>query len=213
MKIVRNVLIGSACLIGATSAFASESANLIVKGIISPAACTPSFSGIIDYGFIDPATLNPERDTRLPDKQLSYTISCAGPVSVAATWTDTRKGTESEGHDPLLDHYVFGLGLQGSKPIGKYFMDYDTNITADGAQIDMIYQLQSGGEWKNDGARYLVATNTNHAYAPKGSRTPTSYASIASSIKLVTYITGTNNLDMGKTVELDGLATMTLHYL
>ncbi|WP_409281468.1 DUF1120 domain-containing protein [Pseudomonas defluvii] len=213
MNVVRRVLIGSVCLIGATSVYASESAELRVKGIISPAACTPSFSGIIDYGYIDPKRLNPTAETRLPEKQLSYTINCAAPVTVATTWVDARKGTESDGHDPLLNDIVFGLGLQGSNKIGKYFVKNDTSITADGQPVDTIYQLQSGGAWQNDGDRYQIATNTIHAYATPGTLIPGSYSSIASAVKIDTYIAPTENLDMSKNVVLDGLATMTMRYL
>nr|WP_319526824.1 DUF1120 domain-containing protein [Pseudomonas laurentiana] len=213
MKIVRNVLIGSACLIGATNAFASESADLRIKGIISPAACTPAFSGNIDYGYINPRNLNPTEHTKLTEKKLNYTITCAAPVSFGSTWTDARTGSESDGHDELLNDFVFGLGLQGSNKIGKYFIENDRSITADGKIAGMIHRPISGGDWELSDQSYKIGKNTIHAYATEDVIEPGSYANITSSVKVTTYIAPTENLDMGKNIELDGLATMTLRYL
>ncbi|WP_409281467.1 DUF1120 domain-containing protein [Pseudomonas defluvii] len=209
MNIFRTLLLGSACLVSATGALATESADFRVTGVISPTPCTPLFDGIIDYGSIKAVDLNPVEHTQLAEKTLNYKILCGSRTTVSTTWTDARSGTASD----TPNDYAFGLGLQGSNKIGKYFIENAFDITADGTPINMVYKLSGSYDWQVGPDRRKFGTHTTHAYAPNGTIEPGSYATITSSIKVNTYIAPTDDLDLSKAIELDGLATMTLRYL
>nr|WP_319526825.1 DUF1120 domain-containing protein [Pseudomonas laurentiana] len=211
MNLFRHLLLSSACLLGATSAFASERADFRVKGVISPTPCTPLLDGMIDYGAIKATNLNPTEHTQLPEKTLNYRILCESRKMVAVSWTDARKGTASD----TPNDYAFGLGRQGSNNIGKYFITNNATITADQTMVNMLYKLSgTPSEFQTGPDRYKFGTHTTHAFAPHGpDASPGAYATIASSIKVDTHIAPTNDLDLSNDIELDGLATMTLHYL
>src|SRR5450830_271670 len=121
MRFPKKIVLASFLLLSTTSAFAVDTAELIVTGTIRPAACTPTFTGggTVAYGDIPIASLSATEATKLAEKTISYTITCDAPISLGYEMIENRTGTEAA-IPGWGTSTVFGLGLQGGNRIGGY---------------------------------------------------------------------------------------------
>ncbi len=211
MVFPKKVLLGSLLMIGASSAFA-DTAELSVIGSIVPAACVPTFAGggEVDYGTILAASLDPDVVTTLERKNFSYSVLCDAPISIGTSWTDDRSGTAS-----VTSSAAYGLGLQGTAPIGFYeVIHVAADATGDGAPVSLIFSNR-GGAWAATDPRSSTWPSGNliHSYAPTGTLVPGTYTEVSGTLQVIAHIAPTSTLDMSTAVTLDGLSTMTVRYL
>ncbi|MFL1493854.1 DUF1120 domain-containing protein [Pseudomonas antarctica] len=75
-------LLSTALLLTSTSTvFAASSADLTVKGLIKPSACTPGLSSnVIDYGKVSAKDLKQDSYTFLGESLLQMTLTCDAPT-------------------------------------------------------------------------------------------------------------------------------------
>lgn len=221
----------------AMSAQAADSIDVIVKGTITPAACTPTLAGggVIDYGTMNPSILNATGMTLLDIKDVNFSISCDAPAAVAIKTSSSRKltaaGVTSEGSNGValppatLSIFgatpgtvgVMGLGLSDGKKVGGFGMRMlPTSITADGSAVRGLYSNNSGSTWNLMSSGSLAALTNNEIVswaANTGALQPLNFENLSGTLQVQAYINEKSALTISKPVLLDGLATMELVYL
>lgn len=213
MKRTQQALLGGMLMLGLTGAHAADIANMQVTGIVAPAACTASFGdgSAIDFGSIPVTDLHddPTSSTRLPQRTISYTITCDMPTIFATSWEDGR--AESGARQSF-----FGLGLQGDTPIGRYrvYQLPSSPPLADGRPATLIVSDDNGATWRavTEGVQWRDDSRL-HGYAAPGSLVPAPYAQVVGTFYVRAAISPTEQLDLSESINVDGLSTMTLFYL
>lgn len=199
-----------------TSALAASTADLTINGIITPVACTPTFSnnGLVDYGKISRQELSVDNRTQLRDKSLDLNISCTAPARFALIMRDNRDGSA------IVNSEIFyGLKFDRSgNRIGLYSLNFDPARTVVDA-LDQVYRTDSttgGRAWSTSrsnpipiGAKgYLGFTDVAGSTAG-----PVAIQNLSSRVTLVTVIAPTSTLDLTDDATLDGSATLEVVYL
>lgn len=215
MSFPKKILLGSLLVLGSTSVFAADTADLRVIGTIAPTACTPTFSGgaTVDYGLIPSSTLNANTTTVLASRPINYSITCDAPIAIGTTWTDARSGT-SYGGNPYLTR--FGLGAQDGVNVGFYAVYYTSaGNLGDGQPVDLIRRATATAAWTTTPAQSQTFTNGDyiHSFAAPGSIVPGAYTNFSGTVNIQATIAPTSTLDMSRSITLDGLSTMTVRYL
>jgi hypothetical protein len=195
---------------------AASTTDLTVKGLLTPAACTPSLfpNGLVDYGKISRQDLNSDKRTRLPDKSLAFAISCQSPTRFALRMRDDRSGTAIVNSEI---HYGLNLDRSGNR-IGLYALHFDPAQTVVDA-LPRVYRTDStteGRAWSPSrsepipiGARsYLGFTEIAGSTAG-----PVAIQNLSSRVTLETVIAPTSALDLSSDVLLDGAASLEVLYL
>lgn len=103
------------------TAHADDSAVLKIIGLITPAACMPTFTGgdTIDYGSIAAASLSPISANPLPPKSTQLSIACDMPMKFAVQAKDDRPGTAIdtlETYPGFTPNTKYGLGQPAMAP-------------------------------------------------------------------------------------------------
>ncbi|CAK9890630.1 MULTISPECIES: DUF1120 domain-containing protein [Pseudomonas] len=192
------------------------STHLALQWQIRPAACTPHLSnnGVVNYGKISAQSLNAEKRTRLPTRQLNLSISCDSPARYALLMHDNRDGTS------LVNSMVFyGLGRDASSnPIGLYEVVFDPqDVSAD--QLPVVYLTQSTGGgtyWSNASSlKNSIASTTLLAFTDEDNSTkgPVPFRNFNTTINIQPVIAPTQDLDLRQDIPLDGSATIEIIYL
>lgn len=214
MNVFRKVFLATLVMSAAGNVFAANTADLTVKGVIKPVACTPSFvgGGVIDYGNIPPSTLSRTESTALARKEFNYTITCDAPITMATRWVDARLGTAGVAS---RDVAKFGLGKSGDAKIGAYIlMEQSKDLLADGKPGDILFSKDKGATWVSTKDQYNLPDGSELvSYASPGSLIPNVYKTIAGKLWVQAHISPTAGFDFSKDIELDGLATLEVMYL
>lgn len=211
----------------AVSAFAADSADLSVKGLIRPAACTPTLTGngVVDFGAIPAGTLSDTIATTLPTKTTALTITCAAATKVGVMFADNRAGTENAtAGDALIamSSYRFGLGRVGGKSVGAYTVGLGPTInaaaTGDSASVATIYAYanEASVKWAQVGEGFSLAQPSVRmlSWAPIGTVAPGAYKTIVQPLKVTMAIGKTSELPpLTQDLALDGSATISIVYL
>lgn len=217
MNTFNKALLGALVMSATASAFAGNTADLTVTGVIAPVACTPSFvgGGTVDYGKISARELDPTKDTVLAEKHMSYVISCDAPVAMATRWTDARaatKGGSTYGFD-------FGLGEAAGKKIGAFKLSEDNySLKADGSAASLMVSKDGGKTWADKGVNRDFKTPGSQQLAAYSSyflpgKTPKPFKTVSGTVNITALIAPSANLDLSEEIKLDGLATMEVVYL
>lgn len=222
-------------LISASSAFAADSTDLKVGGIIIPAACTPTLSngGAIDYGFIKGALVHADNYKRLGDLFLDLTITCGYPAKIAISAINGRLGTlVSDSAENALgaaevpymgsSQYAFGLGMAGTQKIGGYTL-WLTDPMYDGKQAAILSKNTKNGVFGNVGAgstnffeeSFISRGNLTKqlSWGALGNFTPVEFKTLKTKITVAAYLNKASKLDLTSIIRLDGQATLELIYL
>jgi hypothetical protein len=211
---MKNVLIALALLSG--SAHAASTAELTVKGLVTPMACTPQLSsgGLVDFGKISRNDLNLTNGTRLPHKYLTLIVNCNAAGRFALRMRDNRDGTA---HVNSEIFYGLGLDTSGNK-IGVYSVSFDPKQTVVD-DLAVVYGTESttgGLAWRTAnlnpidvGSRSLLGF-TDVAGSMAG---PSAIQSLTSTLKLEATINARQNLDLSVETPMDGSATLEVVYL
>ena len=139
---LRNGLLLTMLATACSGAFAAESADLAVKGVIRPSACSIALSnnGTVDYGTISAKSLSATDVTKLPDRDVTMTINCEAATKVGFQVADNRVGTAApilNNVDPsVLDLAGYGLGAVDGKNLGAYGIKVlPADAVGDGAAV------------------------------------------------------------------------------
>jgi type 1 fimbria pilin len=183
-KAIGAMALGGALLLTGASAFAADSADLTVKGNITPSACSPVFEGggVVDFGTVKADALKANDYTKLTDKTVNLTVTCPTAKYVKFSVVDNQK-TSSLGAavQPTLGsastnaaNYVYGLGTTSidgqSVNLGSYALSVNTAPTVDGSAAAGFGSQTTGGNllgtWDKsaywivgDGSREYTAIN------------------------------------------------------
>jgi hypothetical protein len=216
MKRIPTTLAAALLTSAATCALAASTANLTVNGLITPLACTPTFSnnGLVDYGKISRQDLNVDKRTQLRDESLDLNISCTAPARFALIMRDNREGSAI-----VNSEIYYGLKFDRSgNRIGLYSLHFDPARTVVDA-LAQVYRTDSttgGRAWSSSssspipiGAKsYLGFTDVAGSTAG-----PVAIQNLSSRVTLVTVIAPTSTLDLTDDATLDGSATLEVVYL
>ncbi|CRM96106.1 P pilus assembly protein, pilin FimA [Pseudomonas sp. 22 E 5] len=203
-------------LVNVLPAHAASTTDLSVKGLITPASCTPILSGNgrVEFGKISQQDLNLTTGKRLPRKSLNLTLTCNGPVQYALRMRDNRDGTAH-----VNSEIFYGLGLDNSgNKIGLYSLTFDPKQTAADSWAP-VYGTEStvgGLAWRvanlkpiDIGARSLLGF-TDIEGSTAG---PAAIQNLTSTLTLEVVINAKQNLDLSTDIMMDGSATLEVLYL
>lgn len=209
----------AAFLLVSLSAQAADTAELKVRGVIRPPACTPSLAGngVVDYGTIPAKSLKPGAYTQLPEKQISITVTCSSPIKVALTFTDNRAASRVSGilthtNQPSQDIHNFGLGTVEGRNVGGYALSLAPGSTVDGKAATSLYSKNSGSSWTS-GVYYLTNNGYYFSFNSDASSAPGSLQVLNANINVYVGLNKPGNLNLTKDVPLDGSATIEVKYL
>lgn len=191
------------------SAVAASSVELIVKGLITPSACTPTLSanGIVDHGKISAKDLNQNSVTHLPKVIMQMNVNCDAHTLFALHGIDNRASSSTEATG-------YGLGLiNNTQKIGQYALEF-SNIVADTQTLYPIGSYDGGLTWSSiDGSIWQVGALAGFSEGATGSRGPFPIKDMTADMTVHTEIAAAKNLDLTSEVPLDGAATVQLKYL
>ncbi|AJY09725.1 DUF1120 domain-containing protein [Burkholderia dolosa] len=190
----------------------AQSADLSVKGSITPAACAIQLgnNGEVDHGDIPSSTLSPGEPTALPAQHVPLAISCDGATRFAIAFADNRSGT-AWGAGPT----VFGLGETDGSRIGGYRLQFDPrSFTGDGATIESYQQSIDNGETWLSGDTLPVQPDTWVGFSDSANNSgPAAFRQVTGPLRVSTVIAPADELPATDEVPLDGSATLELKYL
>ncbi|WP_146208411.1 DUF1120 domain-containing protein [Cupriavidus plantarum] len=217
------------CTALAGGAHAAESAQLTIRGVIKPSACTPTLSGggIVDFGTIPVTSLSHAGPTRLPAEDVALTITCDTPTKVGVVSMDNRAGTADAAAGDVLPargpDVLFGLNAVGGRNVGAYNVQFSTDAgaaVADSEPVDVL-RSERGGAWRALGtAGGTAAANgangnpTMFTWAGRGAQVPGAYRIIAQTIRITVAIAPALTLPpLTRDIPIDGSATFSIRYL
>jgi len=217
-----STLLGLASL----GAHAAESADLTVKGVIRPSACSITLSndGKIDFGNIAASSLNATGGTSVGEKTGTATITCEAPTRIGLMATDNRAGTANPNALPLnlpnaggWSDAFFGVGSVDGKDVGAYVLDL-LPPTGDGATLTPSMSSDQGATWAEvtayGGTALVVPQSTLISWSPSGQTSPEAYTVISQPFNIGLGVGPKSELPaLTKDIPIDGLATFTLVYL
>ncbi len=219
---INQICVAGAIALACSSVFA-ESFDITVKGVVKPAACTPTLAGggTFDYGNIGSAALSPTAPTALEVKSDSLTITCDALARVALKGADNRAGTVAFNSSLTMlgvnwtPDNMYGLGVASGKNIGSYAFRFKSGTPqADGVSAALINSSDNGGSWSSSNTGYMSPNGVViQSWARSGTTVPVAAKVFTGTIEVQAVIDKTSNLDMSKQIDLDGLATVSLVYL
>ena len=212
----------AASLLVSFAAQAADTAELKVKGVIRPSACTPSFTGtnVVDYGTISAKGLSATAANVLEEKTIAFTVTCDAATKVAVRAIDNKASTVVTGlmtaiNSSLADKNAYGLGAAGGKNIGAYSVRVITSsFTADGATPDVVADAANNGTWAKSASGRFNADGTNRqSFAATGATTPGAYKTMSGNLGVTAVLDKGANLPLTQNIDLDGSATIEVQYL
>jgi len=220
---MKKVILATAIALCTTSAFAGETAELKVKGLLTNSACSVEMDkgGVINYGTIHLGTLSADKNNVLGQNQLPVNISCTAATKVGFTITDNRSDSNAQlpvdvktTPNVTDKYYTYGVGkTAGGVNIGNYSM-WMADVTANGNTVDPIVQNKdwSASTWiKSSTPRSDTFTTTS--FATTGTIEPIAITNATFNFVTNLVIQGTSTLAITDDTPFEGQATMTLVYL
>ena len=193
-----------------------RSRELQLQARFAPTACTPTLAnnGTVDFGKLSVSDLHRDKDTALPARALSLTVSCDGPTPFALVMHDNRAGSATGG----IDETAYGLGLDArGQKVGRYYLLVDP-AQASADNLPQLYRTDSttgGAAWSSAsasaiplGARSLLGF-TATAGSTEG---PNALQNLSALLSLKAFIAPLDSLDLRSEVRLDGSATLEITY-
>jgi type 1 fimbria pilin len=203
MKKYFAALTTTALIIAAPFALAASSTDLTVTGIITPVACTPSFTGggDIEIGKISSSDLNQDSNTLIGTDPIQLAVACDAAISFALNPIDNQAGTS------MGDWFGLGLTDEG-KELGQ-FVPRVMRITDGTNTLDAI-KSTDGNTWEKatDAQPGYLLSFTNAS----GSL-PIDAKNVTFEFEVDTYISRADQLNLKNEVTIDGSATFEVKYL
>jgi len=208
---------------GCPAAFAAEHADLTVKGVIRPSACSVDLSGdgMVYFGTISTRALSDTKPTRLPEQEITMTMTCDAATVVGYRLVDNRAGTAApilRGLDANIgETMAFGMGTVDGKNLGAYAVRaLPADAVADGAAVaGGTRSVDGGATWLSATAVFdYVAPMVVSAWAATDGGEPVRYRTVSQVLKLAAAVDSKANLPALTTnLRLEGSATVSVVYL
>jgi len=219
---MKNKIIVLAGLALAVAGLSVQAADVRVKGAIAPTSCSFTITNsVIDYGNISPSSLSPTNYTRLDKKTVPYSVKCSGQskIKVGVKAVDNRASSRipnlmiAQFGGNYKDLYNFGLGstAKGQK-VGGYVIHLRNSI-ADGKAVGIVGSENNGGNWHTNSTEAVGHTANVTSWRTGNVYAPILLNTVAGSVEVQAVINKTSELDMSSQINLDGHATLELHYL
>jgi type 1 fimbria pilin len=209
-----SIISAALLLAGASNVWAASSVDLSVKGLIIPAACTPTLSagGVVDHGKISFKDLSWNLYNVLPVATLQLSVNCDAPTLVAIKGRDNRAGSSAA--DPI-GQPNYGLGLvNGDKKLGWYLLK-TANGQADGVDRPVI-ESNDGASWTDasyPGVVWQVGGMRALSASAGSDAAPLPVEAMTLDILIETTMVPAYLIPAGQEVPLDGSATLEVIYL
>lgn len=191
------------------SAVAASSVELIVKGLITPSACTPTLSanGIVDHGKISAKDLNQGTPTDLPAVTLQMNVNCDAQTLFGLNGNDNRASS-------AIVATGYGLGLiNNTQKIGTYHLEL-VNPVADNVAVTPLESNNGGQTWSAIDGEYWYSGKLAGFGGVSGDRyVPVPIQDLTTDLAVMTQIAPAQDLNLSNEVSLDGSATIEVKYL
>lgn len=215
MKKIVGLTLGIVCLASALSAQATTSAQLVVRGTITPAACNLSLagSGIIDYGTIRSGELSQAAFTPREERSTSLVVNCgATPAKFGITFTDLQAGSKVTGilGTGFTEAQNFGLGAVGARRTGGYSIAL-RDLRASGVALYPIMRAGAGAWQVSDGR--VAQSPSQYSWRNSTTVTPASITQLTGTLAVRAVINRAQDLDLSRDISIDGRATLVLSYI
>lgn len=220
-QITKTSLVAALLASASIGAFAAETADLTVKGVIKPAACDITLSGgaIVDFGNIPANTLSDTGFTNVGNKRFDIVVSCDAATKFGLSAVDNRAGTVPTGIGSFLvgnqtDTAVYGAGEDSGKKIGGYLIARTGEPTVDGATGSLLVS-DNGGPWAFASSGWgAMAPTRVQSPSLSGSSVPGQFKTFTQSYEVWLAVNKKADLpSLTKDINIDGMATFTLKYL
>ncbi|MDR8369927.1 DUF1120 domain-containing protein [Pseudomonas lactis] len=215
MKKIIGLTVGMACLVATLNAQATTSAQLVVRGTITPAACNLSLagSGIIDYGTIRSGELSQTAFNPREERTTSLVINCGTtPARFGLTFTDLQAGSKVTGilGAGFTEAQNYGLGMVGARRTGGYSITL-RDLRSSGTTLFPIMRTGLGAWYNSDGK---VAQSPNQYSWRNGvTITPAAISQLTGTLAVKAVINRARDLDLSRDISIDGRATLVLSYI
>lgn len=203
----------------AVAGLSAQAADLRVKGSIVPVSCSFTITNsTIDYGRINPGSLNATNYTKLAKKGTPFAVRCSSPTSVAIRALDNRASSKVPGMMQAMyngtynDAFNYGLGTtaKGEK-IGGYVI-FMESLVADGKPVGLLRSANNGATWGRTDPVLAQPPQLGSWYSGTA-YTPFKAATVSGVINAQVVINRTAALTLNNEVRLDGHTTLELVYL
>ena len=215
MKKVVGLTVGIICLAASIGAQATNVAQLVVRGTITPTACNLSLGGggIIDYGTIRSGELSQTAFNPREEKTTSVAVNCGTtPAKFALALTDLQAGSKVTGilGTGYTEAQNFGLGAVSSRRTGGYSVTL-RDLRSSGVVLNPIMRVSTGA-WQNSDGKVAQAPS-QYSWRNGSTVTPASISQLTGVIAVKAVINKAQDLDLTRDVTLDGRATLVLSYI
>ncbi len=204
MKKYFAALTTTALISAAPFALAASFTDLTVTGLITPVACTPTFSdgGVIDLGKISSSDLKQTSNTQVGSHPIQLVVNCDAATKFALNPIDNQDGTS------IGDW--FGLGLTPANEQLGFFFPKVVQVKDGATALDAIKSNDGGATW-------VKATDAEAGYllsvAAAGGTAPIDAKDVTFDFEVDTYIARADSLTLDNEVTIDGSATFEVKYL
>ena len=215
MKKAVGLTVGIICLAASIGAQATNVAQLVVRGTITPAACNLSLGGggIIDYGTIRSGELSQTAFNPREEKTTSVAVNCGTtPAKFALAVTDLQAGSKVTGilGAGYTEAQNFGLGAVSSRRTGGYSVTL-RDLRSSGVVLNPIMRVSTGAWQSSDGK--VAQAPSQYSWRNGSTVTPASISQLTGVIAVKAVINRAQDLDLTRDVTLDGRATLVLSYI
>lgn len=161
----------SLALLAPLTSPAADSTSLHVAGVISPASCDLSLNGrdTVDLGPIPANTFVPGEDKVLPETAAFLTVDCHGARTMFRLKATDSSGSVASSAGPAN----YGLGMNGSKPIGYFRLSFAGDIMPDDFFVLKSTDGGLGAAWATPVHEKVPFDHDNEAFAFAASATAT----------------------------------------
>lgn len=215
MKKILVLTMGVVCLAASIAAQATTTAQLSVRGTITPAACNLSLggSGTITYDPIPSGSLSQTAFNPREEKTTSLVVNCGNtPAKFGLTLSDLQAGTKVTGilGAGFTEAQNYGLGAVGTRRTGGYSVIL-RDLRAAGTVLSPIVRV-STGTWQNSDGR-VAQSPSQYSWRNGVTVVPASIAQLTGVIAVRAVINRGQDLDLTRDITLDGRATLVLSYI
>lgn len=211
----------------------TNSTDLTVTGVISAAACTPTFSGggVVDYGIIGSNSLKETSYNLLPVKELTFSIACEAKTRVAFKPVTARHEVVPNPGQQITNGYawgpvgmlgyptpsVTGIGVDQSGGVlggmGMFIPNEDIVVDGKGG-VRVLEDIGNGWNLKGAASPIHQRHSPDQRYSFSiGYADPIPFTNVSGLLKVQVFINKASELDLAQEVDLDGLVTFEMVYL
>lgn len=216
MKKMLGVTVGALCLAASFGVYATDVAELIVRGTIKPVACNLSLSGggIVDYQVIPASSLSPTQFTALAPKPVNLSINCGStPAQFRVALKDLKDTSKVPGilGAGFTEAQNYGLGLANNKRTGGYSVTLK-NLQSPNGALSPIMRSSQGATWQiSDGK--VAQLPAQYSWRSGTTAVPASITTLTGTLEVRAVINRTNDLDLTRDITLDGRTSLSVDYI